>query len=346
MKKRLLMMATLFAAIAITTHAQESATNTAATKTSDRPVTRNIFSTSSPDSRANWQRRLTLGPGDTLNFSLHGQADTAKRDVVIGPDGRVTFLQAEDVQATGLTIDELRKKFDDELGKYYGSAKTIITPGVYRSKKYYLLGTVARKGVFQLERPTTMIEAIAQAGGFETGMFEQNTVELADLSHSFVIREGKRLKVDFVKLFQQGDLSHNIALEPDDYIYFPSASANQIFIVGAVVAQGVVPYSQNSTLISAITARGGFMEKAYQSHILVVRGSLDSPETFVVDAKAILAGEKQDFRLEPKDIVFVSRRPWAKAEDILDNATLAFIQAALVTWTGQHVGPIIKTPIY
>ena len=345
MKKNLLMIATLFVAFATTTHAQESATNTVGL-TPERPVVKNVFSTSSPDSRANWQRRLTLGPGDTLNFSLHGQPDTAKRDVVIGPDGRITFLQAEDVQATGLTIDELRKKFDDELGKFYGSARTIITPGIYRSKKYYLLGTVTRKGVFQLDRPTTMIEAIAQAGGFETGMFDQNTVELADLSHSFVIREGKRLKIDFVKLFQQGDLSHNIALEPDDYIYFPSASANQIFVVGAVGAQGVVPYSQNSTLISAITSRGGFIDKAYQSRVLVVRGSLDSPETFIVDAKAILAGEKPDFRLEPKDIVFVSKRPWARAEEILDNATLAFIQAALVTWTGQHVGPIITSPIY
>jgi polysaccharide export outer membrane protein len=57
-----------------------------------------------------------------------------------------------------------------------------------------------------------MIEAIAQAGGLETGMFEQNTVELADLSHSFMIRNGQRLPVDFEQLFQRGDLSQNIAL--------------------------------------------------------------------------------------------------------------------------------------
>ena len=87
------------------------------------------------------------------------------------------------------------------------------------------------------------------------------------------------------------------------------------------------------------------MDKAYQSRVLVVRGSLNTPETFIVDAKAILAGEKPDFRLEPKDIVYVSRRPWARAEEILDSATVSFIQAALVTWTGQHVGPFITSPI-
>ena len=351
MKKISLTIAALSVALVTTLiHAQQSFITNA--NTFDAPwispptnATRQIFSSSSPESRANWQRRLTLGSGDTLNFSLYNQPDTAKRDVVIGPDGRVTFLQAEDVTARGLTIDELRAQFDIELSKYYNNPRTIITPVSYRSKKFYLLGAVARKGVFQLERPTTMIEAIAQAGGLETGMFEQNTVELADLSHSFVIRGGNQLKVDFVKLFQQGDLSQNVAIEPDDYIYFPSSSANQIFVVGAVAGQGVVPYSQNTTLISAITARGGFVEKAYQSRVLVVRGSLESPETFIVDAKAILAGEKRDFKLEPKDIVYVSRRPWARAEEILDHATLSFIQAALVTWTGSHVGPFISSPI-
>lgn len=349
MNNKLLLVAALSVVFTTTPiKAQEAATtspNIAAATTSTPPATRQLFSTSSPESRANWQRRLTLGPGDTLNFSLYNQPDTAKSDVVIGPDGRVTFLQAEDITATGLTIDELRARFDTELGKFYSGPRTIITPGIYRSKKYYLLGAVARKGVFQLERPTTMIEAIAKAGGLETGMFEQNTVELADLSHSFVIRGGKRLKIDFVKLFQQGDLSQNVPLEPDDYIYFPSSSANQIFVVGAVAGQGVVPYSQNSTLISAITSRGGFADKAYQSRVLVVRGSLNTPETFIVDAKAILAGEKPDFRLEPKDIVYVSRRPWARVEEILDSATITFIQSALVTWTGQHVGPIITSPI-
>jgi len=307
-------------------------------------VTNRLFSASQPGQRAEWQRRLTLGPGDTLNFSLFERPETAKRDVPIGPDGRVTFLQAEDIMATGLTIDELRAAFDKELGKFYNSPRTIITPGVYNSKKYYLLGSVTRKGVFPLNRPTTMIEAIAQAGGLETGLFDQNTVELADLSHSFMIRGGQRFPVDFEQLFQRGDLSQNIPLEPDDYVFFASAAANQIFVVGAVLGQGVVPFTPNASLISAITARGGFMDKAYQSRVLVVRGSLNKPECIIVDAKAILAGEKQDFRLEPKDIVYVSRRPWARAEEILDTATVAFIQSAVVTYTGFNVRPLIQDP--
>jgi len=306
------------------------------------PVTntnRAISALSSPAMRAAWQKKLTLGPGDVLNISLFEQPETARQDLVVGPDGRVSFLQAVDVLATGLTIDELRAKFDSELGKYYRGPKTIITPAQYRSKKYYMLGTVQNAGVYQLDRPATMIEAIARAGGLQTGLFDQNTVELTDLSHSFVIRGGRRLNVDLEALFQNGDLTQNVALEPDDYLYFPSASANAIFVVGAVASQGVVAYTPNASVISVVTARGGYIEKAYQSKVLVVRGSLNKPESFVVNTKAILAGEEPDFRLQPKDIVYVSRRPWARAEEILDGAATAFIQAAIVTATGNYVFP-------
>lgn len=307
-------------------------------------TTNRFFSASHPSQRAEWQRHLTLGPGDMLNLVLFGKPDSAKRDVPIGPDGRITFLQAEDVMAAGLTIDELRAAVDKELGKYYNGPRTIITPASYNSKKYYLLGAVSRKGVFTLNRPTTMIEAIAQAGGLETGLFDQNTVELADLSHSFMIRNGQRLAVDFEQLFQRGDLSQNIPLEPDDYVFFASAAANQIFVVGAVGGSGVVPFTPNASIISAITSRGGFAEKAYQSRVLVVRGSLNKPECIIVDAKAILAGEQPDFRLQPKDIVYVSRRPWARVEEILDTATTAFIQSAVVTYTGFNIRPLIQQP--
>jgi polysaccharide export outer membrane protein len=305
--------------------------------------TNRLFSASHPSQRAAWQQRLTLGPGDTVNIMLFGRPETARREMPIGPDGRITFLQAEDIKATGLTIDELRAAMDKELGKFYQGARTIITPEVYNSKKYYMLGAVTRRGVFTLSRPTSMIEAIAQAGGLATGMFEQNTVELADLSHSFMIRDGKRLQVDFEQLFQRGDLSQNLALEPNDYIFFASSAANQIFVIGAVGASGVVPYTPNANIISAITARGGFADKAYQSRVLVVRGSLNKPECLIVDAKSILAGEKPNFRLEPKDIVYVSRRPWARMEEILDTAITAFIQSAVVTYTGG-LQPLISEP--
>jgi hypothetical protein len=65
----------------------------------------------------------------------------------------------------------------------------------------------------------------------------------------------------------------------------------------------------------------------------------------VVDASAVLSAGATDFRLEPRDIVYVHYRPWIKAEELLDLAASAFVQAAVITWTGGNIGPLIRTPI-
>ena len=266
-----------------------------------------------------------------------------RNDVTITPDGRVTFLQAQDIKAAGLTIDELRNKMDDELGKYYRMPHSVVIPVAIRSKKFYMLGAVLRKGEFPLDRPVTLIEAIAQAGGLETGVFERNTIEIADLSHSFMVRDGKRVPLDFERLFQQGDLSQNVAMAPDDYVYFASASANEIYILGQVNNPGVMPYLPNASVLTAITTRGGFTLRAFRARVLVVRGSLRKPETFLVDTGKIIDAKMPDFRLQPRDIVYVSSKPWARAEELLDVATSTFIQSVIVTYTGDKVGPFFSS---
>ena len=300
------------------------------------------FSLISPAKRAQWQRRLTLGAGDVLNLSLFEVPETARAEVPVSPDGTISFLQARDVKAAGLTIDELRTNLDEALGKFYQNPRTIISPLALRSKRYYVLGAVVIKGVFTLDRPLTLIEAIARAGGLETGLYEQRTVELADLSHSFLVRGGQRLPIDFERLFQRGDLTQNVALEPEDYLFFASANANEIYVLGEVVNPGVLTFAPRPTAVRAIAARGGFADKAFKSRVLVVRGSLERPQTFVVDTAAILAGKAKDFELQPKDIVYVSTNPWVVAGEVLDIAARTFIQSFLVEGTTRKVPAAIR----
>jgi protein involved in polysaccharide export with SLBB domain len=298
-----------------------------------------------PAQRAAWQERFTLGPGDQLGFSLFDTNEMTRTEMVIGPDGRLSFLEAENIPAAGLTVDELRVRFDAELSKFYRNPHTIITPVAYRSKKYFVLGSVMQGGIFPMDRPTTVIEAVARAGGLETGVYQRGTVELADLSHSFLARNGARVPVDFERLFQRGDLSQNTVLEPGDYLYIASAHGNEIYVLGEVMVPGVLAYAQKPTVVGAIASRGGFGPKAYKSRVLVVRGSLTHPQTFVVDTSAIVAGKAPDFKLQSKDIVFVNVNQWLKAADVLDTAAKAFMQAFTVEATSLHVGPLITSPI-
>lgn len=302
------------------------------------------FSVTSPQQRANWQKHLTLGPGDILTLGFYGDTNLTKSDVIVRPDGRISYLQAHDVVASGLTVDELRDKFNEELSKYFRSPRVLVSPVAYHSKKYYVLGRVTRQGAYTLDRPITILEAIARADGLETGLLDRNSVDLADLDRSVLVRDGKRVQIDFEKLFGSGDLSQNIPIEPNDLLYFPPTTLKEVYVVGEVGEPGVVSWTADTSIISAITERGGFSPRSFKRRVLVMRGSINHPETFVVDTWAITDGRLADFKLQPKDIVYVSSRPFIRAEELLDLAATSFIQSAVTAWTGGFVGPIFTKP--
>jgi polysaccharide biosynthesis/export protein len=288
---------------------------------------------------ASWRERYTLGPGDILHFRLYGYPELDRSEVFVRPDGTIGYLQAANVRAAGRTIDELRAAIEQELAAFFRFPRVMVTPFQLRSKRYFMLGKVVDRGAFTLEHPITLIEAVARARGIETGLFEQNTVELADLPRSFIMRGGRRLPVDFEKLFFAGDLGQNVELEPDDYVFFASANTNEVFVLGEVANPGTLGFTPRLTAVGAVTVRGGFTLSAFRSRVLVVRGSLAAPERHVVDVAAVLAGRAPDFPLEPKDIVFVARRPWREAEELLDAAVTTFLQSMTTTWTGRNIEP-------
>lgn len=328
---RLLLRAATFAATLAVSVSSPAQTTTPASPSPTAPAT-------AAPARAEWLERLTLGAGDRVNLSLLGSPELTQPGVLIGPDGRISYLEAQDVMAAGATIDELRTRIDAELSKFRRAPRTIITPAAFQSKKYYVMGQVAGQGVFTLDRPMTVIEAVARARGLTGGGARTRMTDYADLSHSYLMRGGQRVPVDFEKLFLQGDLSQNAFLQPGDYLYFasPAPDAN-LYVLGEVQQAGIAPFARAATAVSAITTRGGFTTRAWKQQVLVVRGSMQHPQTFAVNVGDVLAARIPDFPLEPNDIVYVSARPWIKIEEIFDAAASAFVQAGVIVWTGDHV---------
>lgn len=296
---------------------------------------------------AAWQERLTLGPGDLVNLQIFGRKEYTRTEVPVNPDGTISYLQVHGYRADGKTIDELREGLTAEVRAYITNAQVMVTPSAYRSKKYFLLGTVIDRGAYTLDRPMSLLEAAVRARGIATGLLEQNTVEIADMRRAFIVRGGKKLDVDFTKLFYEGDLSHNLQLQPGDYIYFPSNIVNEVYILGEVASPGHTGVTESLTALGAIGIRGGFTPAAWRKKVIIVRGSIDrdKPVVIEVDAAAILAGKAKDVLLEPRDLVYVSAKPWQRAGEIADLAVKAFIQSGIATWTGENMGPFLNTPL-
>jgi len=275
-----------------------------------------------------WTERYELGPGDSLNFGLFGNAKLDKLKVPVAPDWTISYLDAQQISVRGLTVEELRIRMTEKLSEKRRNVKLKVWPAALASKKYTVLGKVKDNNVYPLDRPTRLLEAIARAKGIVVGSRGQSATELADLKRSFIVRKGKKLSVDFESLYRTGAMEHNVFIEPGDYIYIASNVHNETYVFGSVGRPGVVPLTGTMTVMGAIAESGGYSKHAWRGRVLLVRGSVGNPEPVVVNTREILNGNQKDIALEPGDIVYVHKQPWSYARDVLDIAIKSYIQAA------------------
>lgn len=258
-----------------------------------------------------------LGVGDTLQLEVSGHQESIDRAIVM-PDGMLYYNLAGGVKAEGLTLPELQERLQAGLSDYYRKPVVSATLLEVNSRRVWVLGNVAEPGLYPLTREMTILDALSAGGGILTSRATGTTIEMADLSHSFIVRDGEMLPVDFEALVIKGDLSQNIYLKPDDYIYLPSVTNQEVFVLGAVRAPRAVGFKENLGLIGALAEAEGPLPGAFYQRMLVVRGSLREPRVAVINYNEVVQGRRADVRLAPGDIVWVPRSPWERLENYLD----------------------------
>jgi protein involved in polysaccharide export with SLBB domain len=255
-----------------------------------------------------------LGVGDQLEIEILGVGGTLTRTFIM-PDGRVYFDLAGGVKAEGMTLGQLGVALKEALVEEYTEPEINVTLKEVRSRRAWVLGRVSRPGLYPLSQPTTVLEAIAMAGGLFSSRMSGSTEELADLGSSFILRKGKLLPINFLKLLKEGDMSQNIYLRDGDYIYVPSASSQSVNVLGAVRLPRAVGFKDNITLVEAIAKAFGPLSVARLDHVVIIRGSITEPRVAVVDFKAILAGQAKNVQLRSFDVVYVPDRPLQRFRD-------------------------------
>ncbi len=306
-------------------------------------------------------RAFTLGPGDRLEIEIAG--DPASRTATpVGPDGKIYYQVLPGIDVWGLTLVQAREALEHELSGLYREAPHVtLTLREVSSKQVWLLGRLTAPGLYPLTGPTTLLEAIARAGGPAptpvfatltlggTATFAGGSDEAADLRNAFVVRGGRLLPVNFTRLLRQGDMAHNIYLEPDDLVYLPSAVSQEVYVLGAVGQPKAVSCTERTTLLAAIAGAGGTLKDAYLSHVAVVRGGVGAPRISVLDYHDIVRGKTPDVRLEPDDIVYVPLTPYHTLTRYMDLILATFARTvgvnagARAVSRGQAVG--ISVPV-
>jgi polysaccharide export outer membrane protein len=255
--------------------------------------------------RADKSIHFTFGKGDILSISVYNEPDLTVDGVPVRPDGKISYPLIGDVQAEGLTVEELRAELTKKLSKYVKAPKVSVIVQQFTSLEYTLVGEVVHPGVYPLHTNVTLTKAIAKAGGLLKGQFHASSVEIADLTHAFIQRNGEVLPVDFVALLRQGDLQYDIPLKPGDYIFIPSGLSKEIYVLGEVARPDLFAFRDEMSLSKALAFAKGFTPDADTSRIHVVRGSLTNPDLYVVNLDHIMKGKVRDITLHPGDIVYV-----------------------------------------
>lgn len=156
-------------------------------------------------------KTYVIGAEDILLIQVWREPELS-RAVQVRPDGKITMPLIGEVEAAGLTPEGLKGRITESLQEHILKPDVFVSLQAVQSKKYYITGEVNRTGTFPLVVPTTVLEALTNAGGFR---------EFANTKRITVLRKNKTFKFNYNDVVKGKNSEQNIHLEPGDLIYVP-----------------------------------------------------------------------------------------------------------------------------
>ena len=248
------------------------------------------------------QPEFSLGPGDELKVTVWGYPELSEQ-VVILPDGTLSYPLIGSLPASGLTAQRLSRSLEAALNKYIESPQVSLVVTTMRSRRFSVMGEVQRAGVYPLwSDDVTVFEAVAQAGGL-------GPAALPSEVKVFRQEQGGLIPVDLNSMLI-GQIPHQtFTLRSGDVVYVPSfSSRRKVSVLGEVNTPGMYTLQPNMTVIDALSAAGWIRSSGLSRAVMVTRRDPQgNHHLFRIDAqRAVLKKEStEELLLEPGDVVYV-----------------------------------------
>jgi polysaccharide export outer membrane protein len=234
-----------------------------------------------------------IGPSDVIAVVDFDQADLSGK-YTVESDGTFNFPLIGRVKAGGLTLRQLETALKRALADgFFKNPQLSVSIDQYRSQQIYVVGEVRSPGMYTLNGPRTLIEAIAMAGSALPSASEEILVVRP--------KDGKPqgpprsdapgddtpdvIRIN-LRAVQSGALADNIELQDGDTVFVPRADT--IYVFGQVKAPGAYPIQPNTTVLQALSLAGGVTDRGSTSRIKIVR---------------FVNGEKRELKVKLSDIV-------------------------------------------
>lgn len=168
------------------------------------------------------RQEYRISIGDVLEVFVWQQPDLS-RDVIVRPDGRLSFPLAGDLDAVGRTLDGIDQDLTKRLSTYIRMPDVSLAIKRFGGTKAIVLGEVNRPGVYVPAGQGRVMDIIALAGGFKRGAVKRDVM---------LVRGGmaapQLAKLDLEAMLTRGDMVENVVLEPNDIIYVPEKPVNSL----------------------------------------------------------------------------------------------------------------------
>lgn len=161
-------------------------------------------------------KSYVIGENDVLSIDVWKEKEIS-REIPVRPDGKISLPLIGEIQAAGLTPLQLQSTITQDLKAYIDNPEVTVIVDDPRSHQFNIVGQVARPGTYPLSESMTVLDAIAEAGGFK---------DFAKQTKIYVLRPapgGVRVRIPFnyKKVIRGANLQENVELKPGDTIVVP-----------------------------------------------------------------------------------------------------------------------------
>jgi polysaccharide export outer membrane protein len=250
--------------------------------------------------------RIVVGDQIQINVIGHEDYSTA---IFVPMGGGHLYPAIGYVELAGRKLVDV----SEDIQKRFADKEILLDPQVsvfvmtYAPRKVYLTGSVYSVVDLPVHKPMTLLQVIAQAGGWGDG----------DKRNVRIIRKKAdgdiyTIPLDAERIMAEEDWDKNIKIMPEDMIYIPPRAPVEqmrwVYVLGNVNSPGPQPYMRGRepiTLGRLISIVGGFSQYARRGAVRIIRKGAGRSRVIVVDFDEIIDGERDDVVLQPDDLVFV-----------------------------------------
>lgn len=156
-----------------------------------------------------------VGEADSLQISVWKEPELT-RTVFVRPDGRISLPLVNEVPVSGLTTTQIQVLLKEKLEAFLTMPQVTVTVVEIRSKVVYITGEVARPGAYPILSRMTVMQLIAEAGGFTPFAHRNGILILRDAKG-----QQKRYKFSYNVVVRGQRPEQNITLQAADTVVVP-----------------------------------------------------------------------------------------------------------------------------